>query len=552
MLKQLYIQNYTLIDKLDISFANGFSVITGETGAGKSIMLGAIALLLGQRADSKVIRQGATKCVVEATFGLDNPAAVTLLKDFDEECDVQECIIRRELMASGKSRAFINDSPAPLSVLKQLGELLLDVHSQHKNLLLNQADFQLEVLDTLAHNELQRKEYLLTYQNYRQKQRELQNAIETAQQNQAEEDYLNFQFQQLDEARLEPGEQEELEEEQDMLTHAEDIKQALFECNGLLQNDQQGIIGQLRMVLGTLNSLSDMYPKSREWAERVESTYIELKDIADELEQEEERVEFNPQRLELVNDRLDTLYSLQKKHGKQSVEELITLRDELAAKLECIGNSDEHIAQLKAEVLKLGKELNAKAKVLTEQRKKSAVIVEKEMKARLIPLGMPNVQFVVELNVLKEPTSTGTDKVRFLFSANKGNTPQELSQVASGGEIARVMLSLKALIAGSVQLPTIIFDEIDTGVSGQIAEKMAMIMKEMGDNQRQVISITHLPQIAAKGSVHYKVYKDDNDEITTSHMKQLGEEERVEEIAHMVSGSELTEAALNNARELLK
>lgn len=552
MLKQLYIQNYTLIDKLDISFANGFSVITGETGAGKSIMLGAIALLLGQRADSKVIRQGATKCVVEATFGLDNPAAVTLLKDFDEECDVQECIIRRELMASGKSRAFINDSPAPLTVLKQLGELLLDVHSQHKNLLLNQADFQLEVLDTLAHNELQRKEYLLTYQTYRQKQRELQNAIETAQQNQAEEDYLNFQFQQLDEARLEPGEQEELEEEQDMLTHAEDIKQALFECNGLLQNDQQGTIGQLRMVLGTLNSLSDMYPKSREWAERVESTYIELKDIADELEQEEERVEFNPQRLELVNDRLDTLYSLQKKHGKQSVEELITLRDELAAKLECIGNSDEHIAQLKAEVLKLGKELNDKAKVLTEQRKKSAVIVEKEMKARLIPLGMPNVQFVVELNVLKEPTSTGTDKVRFLFSANKGNTTQELSQVASGGEIARVMLSLKALIAGSVQLPTIIFDEIDTGVSGQIAEKMAMIMKEMGDNQRQVISITHLPQIAAKGSVHYKVYKDDNEEITTSHMKQLGEEERVEEIAHMVSGSELTEAALNNARELLK
>lgn len=552
MLKQLYIQNYTLIDKLDISFANGFCVITGETGAGKSIMLGAIALLLGQRADSKAIRQGASKCVVEATFGLDNPAAVSLLKEFDEESDAQECIIRRELMASGKSRAFINDSPAPLTVLKQLGELLLDVHSQHKNLLQNQADFQLEVLDTLAHNEQQRKEYQLTYQTYRQKQKELQEAMETAQQNQAEEDYLNFQFKQLDEARLEPGEQEELEEEQDMLTHAEDIKQAMFECNGLLQNDQQGTISQLRSVLSTLNSLSDMYPKSREWAERVESTYIELKDIADELEQEEERVEFNPQRLELVNDRLDTLYSLQKKHGKQNVEELIELRDELAAKLERIGNSDEHIAALKAEVKRLAKELNAKAKVLTDQRKKSAVIVEKEMKARLIPLGMPNVQFVVEQSTLKEPTSTGTDKVRFLFSANKGNTPQELSQVASGGEIARVMLSLKALIAGSVQLPTIIFDEIDTGVSGQIAEKMALIMKEMGDNQRQVISITHLPQIAAKGRVHYKVYKDDNDEITTSHMKQLGDEERVEEIAHMVSGAELTEAALNNARELLK
>ena len=552
MLKQLYIQNYTLIDKLDISFANGFSVITGETGAGKSIMLGAIALLLGQRADSKAIRQGASKCVIEATFGLDNPAAVSLLKDFDEESDARECIIRRELMASGKSRAFINDSPAPLTVLKELGELLLDVHSQHKNLLLNQADFQLNVLDTLAHNEQQRKEYQLTYQAYRQKQKELQEAIETAQQNQAEEDYLNFQFKQLDEARLEPGEQEELEEEQDMLTHAEDIKQALFECNGLLQNDQQGTIGQLRSVLSTLNSLSDMYPKSREWAERVESTYIELKDIADELEQEEERVEFNPQRLELVNDRLDTLYSLQKKHGKQSVEELIALRDELATKLERIGNSDEHIAQLKAEVQRLAKDLNAKAKILTDQRKKSAGTVEKEMKARLIPLGMPNVQFVVEQSIMKEPAANGVDKVRFLFSANKGNTPQELSQVASGGEIARVMLSLKALIAGSVQLPTIIFDEIDTGVSGQIAEKMALIMKEMGDNERQVISITHLPQIAAKGSVHYKVYKDDNDEITTSHMKQLGNEERIEEIAHMVSGAELTEAALNNARELLK
>lgn len=552
MLKQLYIQNYTLIDKLDISFANGFSVITGETGAGKSIMLGAIALLLGQRADSKAIRQGASKCVIEATFGLDNPAAASLLKDFDEESDAQECIIRRELMASGKSRAFINDSPAPLTVLKELGELLLDVHSQHKNLLLNQADFQLNVLDTLTHNEQQRKEYQLTYQAYRQKQKELQEAIETAQQNQAEEDYLNFQFKQLDEARLAPGEQEELEEEQDMLTHAEDIKQALFECNGLLQNDQQGTIGQLRSVLSTLNNLSDMYPKSREWAERVESTYIELKDIADELEQEEERVEFNPQRLELVNDRLDTLYSLQKKHGKQSVEELIALRDELATKLERIGNSDEHIAQLKAEVQRLAKDLNAKAKILTDQRKKSAGTVEKEMKARLIPLGMPNVQFVVEQSTMKEPTANGVDKVRFLFSANKGNTPQELSQVASGGEIARVMLSLKALIAGSVQLPTIIFDEIDTGVSGQIAEKMALIMKEMGDNERQVISITHLPQIAAKGSVHYKVYKDDNDEITTSHMKQLGNEERIEEIAHMVSGAELTEAALNNARELLK
>lgn len=552
MLKQLYIQNYTLIDKLDIEFANGFSVITGETGAGKSIMLGAIALLLGQRADSKAIRQGATKCIIEATFAVDNQAAAELLREFDEESNGTECIVRRELMASGKSRAFINDTPAPLATLKELGELLLDVHSQHKNLLLSQADFQLNVLDTLAHNEIQVKEYASLFAAYSQKQEELQKAIETAHQNQSEEDYLSFQFKQLEEAELQEGELEELEAEQDVLTHAEDIKQALFQGSACLQNEGQGTTDQLRNVLNILHGLSDIYPKSREWAERVESSYIELKDIADELEQEEDRIEFNPQRLELVNDRIDMLYTLLKKHGKQTVGELITLRDELGEKLEHISNSDEYIAQLKKELKKLHGQLLEQAAILTRKRKESAAIVEREMKERLIPLGMPNVQFIVEQSLLKEPTGNGMDKVHFLFSANKGNVPHELSQVASGGEIARVMLSLKALIARFVQMPTIIFDEIDTGVSGQIAEKMATIMKEMGEQERQVISITHLPQIAAKGSVHFKVYKDDNDEITTSHIMQLSDEQRIEEIAHMVSGAELTEAALNNARELLK
>lgn len=552
MLKQLYIQNYTLIDKLDISFANGFSVITGETGAGKSIMLGAIAMLLGQRADLKVIRQGSSKCIIEATFILDNPAAAQLLKELDEESDGQECIIRRELMASGKSRAFINDTPAPLNVLKELGELLLDVHSQHKNLLLGQADFQLNILDTLAHSESLLKEYQQTYRSYRQKQKELQEAIDTAKQNKAEEDYLNFQFQQLEEAQLKEGELEELETEQDMLTHAEDIKQALYESTSVLQEEQRGSINQLRSVLSTLNNLTNVYPKSQEWAERIESTYIELKDIADEMEQEEDRVEFNPQRLEWVNDRLDLLYSLLKKHGKETLEELIALREDLDAKLQNIGNSDERIEELKNAVLKISKKLQTQAKELTQIRRQSASIVEKEMTARLIPLGMPNVKFEVEITSLKEPQASGMDQVKFLFSANKGSQPQDLSAVASGGEIARVMLSLKALIAGSVQLPTIIFDEIDTGVSGQIAEKMALIMKEMGQQDKQVISITHLPQIAAKGSIHYKVYKEDNEDITTSHIIRLNEEQRVEEIAHMVSGAELTEAALNNARELLK
>ncbi|MCF0160725.1 MAG: DNA repair protein RecN, partial [Bacteroidaceae bacterium] len=346
--------------------------------------------------------------------------------------------------------------------------------------------------------------------------------------------------------------QEELEEEQELLEHAEEIKQSLQESTEILQNDEIGVIGAIRKLKNQLNGLSNLYAKSNEWAERMESAYIELKDIADEMELCADRMESNPRRLEEVNDRLDLLYTLQKKHGKHSVEELIQLRDEIGTKLEQINDSDERIARLQAEMKELSQSLIEQAKTLTKQRQKSASIVEEEMENRLIPLGMPHVQFKVEMSTLNESSPNGMDKVRFLFSANKGSLPQELSQVASGGEIARVMLSLKSLIAGSVQLPTIIFDEIDTGVSGQIAEKMALIMKEMGENERQVISITHLPQIAAKGNVHYKVYKEDSEDITTSHIIQLSAEQRVEEIAHMVSGTELTEAALNNARELLK
>lgn len=551
MLKSLFIQNYTLIDKQEISFENGFSVITGETGAGKSVMLGAINLLLGQRTDVKSIRNGAAKSVIEASFQVTSPRTLSFLKENELE-DGNDCIIRREILTSGKSRAFVNDTPVQVTLLKELGEQLIDVHSQHKNLLLNNEDFQISVLDTLAANKEERNAYTNAYQQYKEAKKALEKAEQEAANSKAEEDFLSYQLEQLTEAKLQEGELEELEEEAELLNHAEEIKQNLYESYAYLQGEEGGILSNLRSAINALNSVSHAYAKSQEWSERLNSTYIEIKDIADEVESDAESIEFNPKRLEYVNDRLDTLYSLQKKHGKDSIEELIELRDELQAKLSFIENSEEEIKQLKAKVQTAFTTLKAKAKDLTSTRTKSAKLVEKEMVKRLVPLGMPNVAFKVELTSLDNFTLNGNDSVRFLFNANKGIQLQDLSQIASGGEIARVMLSLKALMAGASELPTIIFDEIDTGISGQIAEKMAYIMKEMGENERQVISITHLPQIAAKGKAHYKVFKEDNNDLTTSHIIRLTDEERINEIANMLSGSSLTQAAISNAKELLK
>jgi DNA repair protein RecN len=550
MLRSLYIQNYALIEKLDIDFGSGFSVITGETGAGKSIILGAIGLLLGQRADVKSIRQGAAKCVIEARFEI----AGYGMRPFFEENELEyedECILRREVYASGKSRAFINDTPASLVQMKELGEQLIDVHSQHQNLLLNKEGFQLNVLDILAHDEEELNNYQSLHREWKQVQQDLEDLIVLAEQNKADEDYIRFQLEQLEDAQLAAGEQEELEQEADTLSHAEEIKAGLFRAGQVMNSDEGGLLSALKECLNTMLGLQKVYPSAGELAERLESSYIELKDISQEVSGKEEEIEFNPVRLEEVNDRLNLIYTLQQKHRVTTVDELLALADDYAAKLANITSSDEQIEELKVRSEALYSKVKKQAAVLTKLRTAAAREVEKQMAARLIPLGMPNVRFRVEIGARKEPGVHGADTVNFLFSANKNGALQSISSVASGGEIARVMLSVKAMIAGAVKLPTIVFDEIDTGVSGEIADRMADIMQEMGDSDRQVISITHLPQIAARGRAHYKVYKQDNETETNSHISRLADEERIEEIAHMLSGATLTDAALNNAKALL-
>lgn len=550
MLRSLYIQNYALIEKLDIDFGSGFSVITGETGAGKSIILGAIGLLLGQRADVKSIRQGAAKCVIEARFEI----AGYGMRPFFEENELEyedECILRREVYASGKSRAFINDTPASLVQMKELGEQLIDVHSQHQNLLLNKEGFQLNVLDILAHDEEELNNYQSLHREWKQVQQDLEDLIVLAEQNKADEDYIRFQLEQLEDAQLAAGEQEELEQEADTLSHAEEIKAGLFRAGQVMNSDEGGLLSALKECLNTMLGLQKVYPSAGELAERLESSYIELKDISQEVSGKEEEIEFNPVRLEEVNDRLNLIYTLQQKHRVTTVDELLALADDYAAKLANITSSDEQIEELKVRSEALYSKVKKQAAVLTKLRTAAAREVEKQMAARLIPLGMPNVRFRVEIGARKEPGVHGADTVNFLFSANKNGALQSISSVASGGEIARVMLSVKAMIAGAVKLPTIVFDEIDTGVSGEIADRMADIMQEMGEQDRQVISITHLPQIAARGCAHYKVYKQDNETETNSHIRRLADEERVEEIAHMLSGATLTKAALNNAKALL-
>ncbi len=550
MLRQLYIRNFTLIDELDIEFHSGFSVITGETGAGKSIILGAIGLLLGNRADSKAIKKDAAKCIIEAHFDLSKYGMESFFTENDIEMDLEDTIIRRELTAAGKSRAFINDTPVSLNELRQLGEQLIDIHSQHQNLLLQKEDFQLNVVDIIAKDSKQIAAYQAKYNDYRKAQKQLDQLRENIANSKENEEFLRFQWTELDKANLVEGQLEELEQEGETLNHSEEIKSALFESDNLLSGDGTGAVEQIKKAASNLHSIENVYPEVAPLAQRLESSYIELKDIAEEVNSDVERIDFDPAHLDEINQRLDTLYALQQKFHAESIEELIATRDNLKEQLSHIDNSDEDLAELEAEVAAKLKACETEAQQLTQLRLKSAKKVEEEMSKRLIPLGIPNVRFKVEITD-KPITADGKDKVSFLFSANTSTQMQPVSMVASGGEIARVMLSLKAMISGAVKLPTIIFDEIDTGVSGKIAEKMAQIMVEMGNNDRQVISITHLPQIAALGSTHYKVSKEETPQGTASHMTMLNENERIQEIAQMLSGSAVSEAALANARELL-
>ena len=551
MLKHLYIKNFTLIEELNIELFQGFSVITGETGAGKSIILGAIALLLGQRADSKTIKAGADKCVIEAHFDLTRYGMDDFFTENDIENDPDDCIVRRELLSSGKSRAFINDTPVQLTMLKELGERLVDVHSQHQNLLLNKQDFQLGVVDIFADDEQELSQYQQTYKAYHQVQQALDELKDSIERNRQNADFLKFQCEELTQANLTEGEQEELEQQSDTMSHSEDIKSALYEADNALSGEQIGVVSSLRSALYDLRKISEVYPAAAELEQRVDTCYIELKDIAQEVSSHLDRIDFDPAEMDAVTNRLDKLYSLEKKYHVDTVEELIAKRDELSVQLNNIENSDEALADLQQQLDQLHEKASQEAAALTKLRTKAAKTIEAEMQTKLVPLGMPNVRFSVD--IAREPLGlSGQDKVAFLFSANTSTPLQPISLVASGGEIARVMLSLKAMISGAVKLPTIIFDEIDTGVSGKMAEKMAEMMQEMGDHGRQVISITHLPQIAALGSFHYKVEKQETSQGTVSSMKQLDDTERIHEIAQMLSGSDVSEAAIANAKQLLK
>ena len=550
MIRHLYIRNFTIIEELDIDLFPGFSVITGETGAGKSIVLGAIGLLKGQRADSKMIRHGADRCVVEAHFDLSKYDMQAFFTDNDIDYDAADCIVRREITSAGKSRAFINDTPVSLAILKELGESLIDVHSQHQNLLLGRQDFQLSVVDIIADSHKELADYREAYALMKDRERELKRVKEEIETNRSKADFMQYQYDELDAAKLIDGEQDELEQKAERMSHSEEIKTALYEADNSLSADDTGAITLLRSARSALNQVEKVLPIAGELAARMDSAYIELKDIAQEISGQLEEVDFNPADLDSVNNRLDKIYSLEKKYHVESVGELIALRDELERQLGDIENTDERLNELQAAVDKATAKCRKLADILSGKRKKSSKAIQTEVMDRLVSLGMPNVRFEIQITQ-DNLSANGQDTIDFLFSANKNGTLQQVAQVASGGEIARLMLSLKAMISGAVKLPTIIFDEIDTGVSGKIAERMAQIMKEMGDCERQVISITHLPQIAALGSTHYKVFKEDTADGTVSRMQLLTDDERINEIAQMLSGSNITEAAISNAKALL-
>lgn len=550
MLKRLTIENYALIDSLQICFDKGFTVITGETGAGKSIILGALSLILGQRADLRHVKQDETRCVIEGLFDISAYRLKPLFDEHEWVYEGDECILRREIWSTGRSRAFINDSPVYLNDLKLLGEQLIDIHSQHQNLSLNDNRFQLNVVDLLADTSKERERYSEAYASYRAAVKALRELSEQYRRNREEEDYLRFQYTSLTEAALEEEEQVRLEEELEALTHSEEIKSTLFETTNLLSGEEQNVEQMLRTVRDSLQSLNAFFPKVSTLAQRVESAYLDLKDVREEASRLFEQVEFDPGRQQIVEGRLGMLYELEKKHGVSSVGELIALRDAIGTKLQQIDSLDEQLAAQERETAAREKEMLEKAKVLSQKRHGATAAIEQQLTDKLDFLKMPHTRFQCKITPRKEPDATGADQVEFLFSANRNRALQPVSQIASGGEISRLMLSLKAMIAGATALPTIIFDEIDTGTSGEVADRVGAVMKAMS-REMQVIGITHLPQIASKGENHFVVYKEERNNSVVTGIRKLTGEERVGEIARMLSGAEVTEQAVENARVML-
>lgn len=552
MLNQVHIRNYVLIDRLDIQFREGFSVMTGETGAGKSIILGALNLLLGGRADSRTIRQGADKCTIEGTFAIAGYGLEQFFSDNGLDYDPNETIMRRELSASGKSRAFINDTPVTLTQLRDLGCHLIDIHSQHQNLALGTQPFQLDVVDTIAANSKVKTEYVQSFAKWSELKTRLARLKAEFDSDNTDREYLEFQLEGLESARLVSGEQEELEQEADILSHAEEIKQELFTAAQILSGDESGCITKLRSALQYFRSAQKNYPQAQELADRLDSCLIELKDIAETADNAQEEINYDPARLEQVNERLDLIYSLLKKHKKESIAQLLELAGNIRTRLDRSSSYEFEIEQLTIQTESARVEMEKKASGLTQTRKKASDTIIRDIKELLAPLGIPNVKFSIEIQPSTVYDRNGHDDIRFMFSANRSVPMQEISQVASGGEIARVMLCIKSLMAGARALPTIIFDEIDTGVSGAVAERMAMLMKQMSDGNRQVLAITHLPQIAAIGQTHYKVFKTDDQDATHTRIAVLEDDDRIREIAGMMSGSTLTQAALDNAKALIE
>ena len=550
MLKSIQISNYAIIDNLNLKFDKGLSIITGETGAGKSIILGALSLVLGKRADTSVLKNKDQKCVIEAEFNI----AEYYLEDFFDDNDLdfsKETILRREITTSGKSRAFINDTPVNLNVLQLLSVYLIDIHSQHQNLRLNDRNYLLSVIDMYAGLDTELSQYRKEYILYRNLLKEYNEQEKLIQENKANLDYLQFQYNQLAEAKLTNGEQEEMEEELEQLNHSEEIKTALNEILMALNQGETNAEDLIRVSSSGFGRISSYLKNSENLEKRLESVYIELKDIIAELETRFEQIEFDPERIDHISERLDIIYTLQKKHNVTTIKELKILEEEFRLKVESVEDSDLNLSELKVALDKKEKQVKELSERLSQSRKKAIVVFEKEVEKLLKNLGIENGAFKVELATLGSFTSSGTDEVQFLFSANDRSDIREISKVASGGELSRLMLSIKSLVAHSTGLPTIILDEIDTGVSGDIAEKVGNIIKSMSGNM-QVLSITHLPQVAAKGTHHFLVYKESKNGTMHTRVKELNEEERLSEIAKMLSGEEVTSAAIQNAIEFLK